>query len=123
MTPTLSDITSLTRVFSERYNVSAIDFLWTSENGFDTFTVYSTTPQAGVLTTKVPSFDYNSETDDLAIRELLMTIIDDTEWTIDGTDIHLDTITEIGGSLLISPTDAPVFEGLVTSVSNTLIQY
>ena len=113
---TYTDIKSLTRAFSKRYNVSAIDFLWTSENGFDNFTVYATTPKAGVLTTKVPSFDYNSETDDLALRELLMTIIDDTEW-------NTENISEIGGTLNISTTDAPVFEGNVTSMSFSLIQY
>ena len=116
MTPTLSNITTVTRAFSQQYNVSAIDFLWSSENGLDNFTVYSTTPQAGVLTTKVPSFDYNSETDDLAIRELLMTIIDDTEW-------NTENISEIGGTLNISTTGTPLFEGNVTSMSFTLIQY
>ena len=116
MTTTISNITSFTSEFSKRYNVSAIDFLWTSENGFDSFTVYSTKAEAGVLTMEVPTFDYNSEIDDLAIRQLLMTIIDDSEW-------NTENITEIGGTLMISVTDSPVFEGNVTSTSYICNQY
>jgi hypothetical protein len=98
------------------YNVACINFLWTSADGFDSFTVFASTPEAGVLTTAVPSFDYCSDIDDTRIRELLMTVIDDTQW-------DAVNISEIGGTLAISPTEAPVFEGTITSTSTTLIQY
>ena len=117
MTATTSTtLTTQAQAFAADYTVACIDFLWTSADGFNSFTVYASTPEAGVLTTKVPSFDYNNSTDDTRIRELLMTVVDDTQW-------DANNITEIGGTISISTDEAPLFEGEITSVSNTTIQY
>jgi hypothetical protein len=113
---TATTLTQQAQSFATNHGVACIDFVWTSTDGFDSFTVYAATPEAGTLTTKVPSFDYNSDIDDTLIRELLMTVIDDTKW-------NADNITELGGTLSISATEAPLFEGDITSVSNTSIQY
>ena len=113
---TASTLTLQAQAFSADYGVALIDFLWTASDGFETFTVYATTPEAGVLTTAVPTFDYCSDTDDARIRSLVMTVIDDTQW-------DANNITEIGGTLAISTAEAPVFEGNVTSTDTTCIQY
>ncbi len=109
-------LTLQAQAFATDYSVACIDFVWTAENGFDTYTVFASTPEAGVLTTAVPSFDYCSDTDDTRIRALLMAVIDDTQW-------DANNISEIGGTLSISTTEAPVFEGNVTSTETTCIQY
>ena len=113
---TASTLTLQAQAFATDYTVASIDFLWTSADGFDTYTVFASTPEAGVLTTAVPSFDYCSDTDDTRIRALLMAVIDDTQW-------DANNITEIGGILAISATKAPEFEGNVTSTDTTCIQY
>ena len=115
-TATATALTLQAQAFATDYTVACIDFVWTAENGFDTYTVFASTPEAGVLTTAVPSFDYCSDTDDARIRELLMTVIDDTQW-------EQNNIVEIGGTLAVSATAAPEFEGNITSTSTTLIQY
>ncbi len=108
---TAPTVTDLAQAFASRYGVSCIDFLWTTDDGFDTFTVYADTPKAGVLTTNVSSFDYNSDEDDASIRALLMSALDDTEMITDYT-------TEIGGTLfLYDQGEYPQLKGSITEAS------
>ena len=110
-TKTTPSAISLAQAFATRYQVVSIDFLWTAVTGFEDFTVYASTAEAGVLSTKVPAFDYNRDQDDADIRELLMTALDSTEMITDYT-------IEFGGTLFLDGDgEYPQLKGNVTESS------
>ena len=113
---TTASITSLSKTFASDYGIVSIDFVWTAEDGITSYTVYATDSEANTATTYVPSFSYISDTDVERVTELLMTVINDSDWAV--TDI-----TEIGGNLAIDADEAPIFDGNVTAISSTCIQY
>ena len=104
-------VSTLAQAFATRYSVVSIDFLWTAVTGFEDFTVYASTAEAGVLSTKVPAFDYNRDQDEADIRELLMTALDNTE-------IITNYTCEFGGTLLLNDEGkCPQLKGNVTESS------
>ena len=108
---TAPTVTDLAQAFATRYQVVSIDFLWTAVTGFEDFTVYASTPEAGVLSTKVPAFDYNRDQDEADIRELLMA-------ALDSTGIITDYTVEFGGTLLLDGEgEHPQLKGNVTESS------
>ncbi len=110
-TTTTPDVSTLAQAFATRYSVVSIDFLWTAITGFEDFTVYASTAEAGVLSIKVPAFDYNRAQDDADIRELLMTALDEAE-------IITNYSVEFGGTLLLDGEgEHPQLKGNVTESS------
>ena len=101
---------ALAQAFAARYNVSAIDFCFSVSVGFENFSVFANTPQAGALTTQVPSFDYNSDTDVEAIEELLDAVLENNKF-------NTPYITEIGGTVSITTDGAIDFSGQITEAT------
>lgn len=115
-TATVTSITSLTNTFAADYDAISIDFCWTAEDGITSYTVYAPGSEPGTATTNVPAFSYINDADVERVTELLMTVVDDSDWGI-------SNIAEISGGLSIDSDEPPVFEGEVTAAAPVCIQY
>ena len=86
--------------------LTRVDFTFNNGSGID-FTVYPTTS----------SFDYNNDDHVYAIKQAIMTIVDDAF-------VQINNITEVGGSIINHNNTDLLFEGDVTTIlpiSTTLV--
>lgn len=91
-----------------RFGLVSCDFLFTAENGVESFTVFAEGPDAGSVTTVTPLFDYDNDEQSEAIEEIILAIVDYAF-----PDIH--NITEVEGSFYQSEGKI-TFGGDVTTV-------